>query len=136
MKQLKTIIAAAGVVGLVAMFVLPYVQALPLKYWDMHDMPGGNAGILNGPKQVYVALICFAVPLLLGLVAIATKQLQRWMAAIAGVFSLLAFALEGVRKGLLGESDVATAIGGKLLFIAAAVGLVTAIVGVIKPERA
>lgn len=138
MKQLKLVIAAAGLLGIVATF-LPYLSAegLSMSYWDFHTMPSSfMTGLLNGPKQVYVALACFSIPLLLGLIAIATKQLARWEAIVAAVFSLLAFAPEGVRKGLAGADGVSTAIGGKLLFVAAALGLVAALVGTFKPDRA
>ena len=135
MKNLKFVIIAAGVLGIIASF-LPYVSEGPfsLSYWDFHKMPAGNSGLLNGPKQVYVALACFAIPALLAASALAGK-LQRALAGIAGVSFLLTFALEGVRKGLTGEGGVSTAIGGKLLFIAALVGLVSSIVAVVKPEE-
>ena len=139
MKQTKFLISAAGVIGLLAVFAFPYISAegFSFKYWDLHKFPADSTvGLLNGPKQVYIALGCFIVPVLAGLVAIATKQLQRWQAVIAGVFSLAAFACEGVRKGLTGDHDVSTAIGGKLLFLAAAAGLVFAIMGAVKPEPA
>ncbi len=139
MKQLKTVIALAGVAGIVAAF-LPYVSVaelgLSMSFWDIHKMPGGShAGLLNGPNQVYVAFACFAIPMLMGLLALATKQLQRWEAIVASVFSLGLFAVEGVRKGLLGEDGVSTAYGGKLLFVAAAVMFVASLIGAIKPER-
>lgn len=138
MKQLKFAIAGAGALGIIAVF-LPYFSmgGESMTYWDVHKMEGGEMlGLLNGPKQVYIALACFAVPLVLGLIAIATKQLQRWQAIAAAVFSLAALAPAGVRKGLTGEEGMSTAIGGKLLFLAALIGLVAAIAGVAKPEKA
>jgi hypothetical protein len=137
MKQLKSTLAVTGLLGIIAVF-LPYVSIgdLSASYWDFRKVPGGNSGLLNGPNQVYIALVCFAVPMLLGLLAIATKQLARWQAIVSGVFFASAFALEGVRKGLLGEDGMSTAIGGKLLFAATAIGLVTAIIGSAKPDKA
>jgi hypothetical protein len=134
MKNLKLAIIAAGVLGIVASF-LPYISQGPfsLSYWDFHKLPAGNSGLINGPKPVYVALALFAIPALLAATALASK-LQRSLAGIAAGSFLLAFVLEGVRKGLTGAEGVSTAIGGKLLFVAAAVGLVTSIVAVVKPE--
>jgi hypothetical protein len=135
MKQTKLVIIVAGILGIIASF-LPYISEGPfsLSYWDFHKMPAGNSGLLNGPKQVYVALALFAIPALLAATALASK-LQRALAGVAAVSFLTAFALEGVRKGLMGAEGVSTAIGGKLLFVAALVGLVSSIVAVAKPEQ-
>jgi hypothetical protein len=137
MKATKSIIAACGAVGLLAVF-LPYFSegGLSISFWQLREMPAEGSGLLNGPNQVYLALACFLVPMLLGLLAVATKQLARWQAGTAAAFSALAFALEGVRKGLFGGDGVSTAFGGKLLFLAAGAGLVAAIVGLAKSERA
>ena len=134
MKQTKLVIIVAGILGIIAAF-LPYISEGPfsLSYWDFHKMPAGNSGLLNGPKQVYVALALFAVPALLAATALASR-LQRALAAVAGISFLLTFSLEGVRKGLMGAEGVSTAIGGKLLFVAAIVGLVSSLVAVVKPE--
>lgn len=138
MKHLKTALTVSGALAILAVF-LPYFTKgdESMSYWDFHKLPSGiTQGILNGPKQVYVALVCFLVPTLVGLVAIATKQLQRWMAILATVFSLLAFSCEGVRKALSGMYGESTAFGGKLIFIAALSALVVSIVGIVKPEKA
>jgi len=63
-------------------------------------------------------------------------KLARWHGITAGIFFLLTFATEGVRKGLTGSDGISTAIGGKLLFLAALVGLVGAVVAMAKPEQA
>ena len=108
-----------------------------MSFWDFHSLPKtATEGLLNGPGQVFVALVCFALPLVMGLLAIATKQLARWEAIVAFVFALAAFATEGVRKGLLGEDGLSTAYGAKLLFVAAAVAAVAALVGIISPDKA
>ena len=135
MKQTKFVIAAAGLLGIIAIF-LPYISEGPisLSMWDFRKMPEGNTGILNGPKQVYVALALFAVPALLAATAFASK-LQRALAGVAvGAFGLT-FALELVRKGMTGEGGMSTALGGKLVFVAALVGLVASIAAVAKPEE-
>lgn len=135
MKQTKLVIIAAGVLGIIALF-LPYISEGPLSLsmWDFRKMPAGNSGLINGPKQVYVALVAFAIPALLAATALASR-LQRALAGVAAVSFLSTFALELVRKGMTGEGAVSTAIGGKLVFVAALVGLVASIVAVAKPEE-
>jgi len=135
MKQLKVAIAAAGIIGIIAVF-LPYIsiEGHSMTYWDFHKLPGSEfAGLLKGPKQVYVALACFAVPLMMGLMALAGR-LARWQGVVSSVFFLAAFGPEGVRKGLLGGDGISTAIGGKLVFLAALVGLVASVAAIAKPE--
>lgn len=135
MKNLKFAIIASGVLGLVACF-LPYVSegGLSMSLWDFHKLPAGNEGLLNGPKQVYLALGLFGIAALVAATAAASK-LQRALAGIAAGSFLLTFALELVRKGMTGDHGVSTAIGGKLLFLSAAIGLVTSIVATVKPEQ-
>jgi hypothetical protein len=138
MKQLKLGILGAGLVGLIAIF-LPYISAggQSMKFWDFRQMPSGFAsGLLNGPKQVYIALIGFLAAGAVAGLAVATKRLARWQAIVGLVGFLLALATEGVRKGLSGAEGIGTAIGGKLLFLAAIAGIVVSIVGIAKPEKA
>ena len=135
MKQLKPVILLAGLLGIIAAF-LPYVsvEGHSITYWDFHTMPGSAMlGILKGPKQVYWALACFAVPAAMGAWALAGR-LTRAHGIVSTVFFLAAFAPEGVHKGLTKFEGVSTALGGKLLFIAAAVGLVAAVIAIAKPE--
>src|ERR1044071_6879496 len=137
MKPTKIIIAVAAAIGFLAVF-LPYLKigGASMSLWDFHKIedPHGTQGLLNGPKQAYVALVMFALPAVLAGLAFAQKRLTRGLAIGATVFFLLAFAVEGVRKGISENQGVSTAIGGKLLFLAALVGLVGAIVGIVKPE--
>src|SRR5687768_11653637 len=135
MKQTKFAIIAAGILGIIAVF-LPYISEGPISVsmWDFRNMPAGNSGLLNGPKQVYVALALFAIPALLAATALAGK-LQRALAGIAAGAFALTFALELVRKGMTGAEGLSTALGGKLVFLAAIVGLVASITAVAKPEE-
>jgi hypothetical protein len=135
MKQTKFVIIAAGVLGIIACF-LPYISEGPISMslWDFHKFPAGNSGLVNGPKQVYLALAMFGIPALLAATALASK-LQRALAGVAAVSFLATFALELVRKGMTGDHNVSTAIGGKLLFLSALVGLVASIVALAKPEE-
>ena len=135
MKNLKFVIIAAGVLGAIACF-LPFVSEGPisLSLWDFRKFPAGNEGLLNGPKQVYLALGLFALPAILAATALAGK-LQRALAGVAAGSFLLTFALEFVRKGMTGDHGQSTSIGGKLLFLSALVGLVASIVATVKPEE-
>ena len=135
MKQTKFVILAVGLIGIIACF-LPYVSegSLSLSVWDFRKMPEGGSGLINGPKQVYLAFALFGVPALLAATSLASK-LQRALAGVAAGGFGLAFALELVRKGMSGDHGVSTAIGGKLLFLAALVGLVAAVVAVATPEE-
>ena len=136
MKPLKIILSVVGLLGLVACF-LPYFseEGMKMSYWDFHKMPSSpTEGLINGPHQVYIAMACFAVVLVMGIIAFATK-VSRWQGIVALVFSVLAFAPEGVRKGLSGEHDVHPAIGGKLLFVAAVLGIISGILAIAMPEK-
>jgi hypothetical protein len=135
MKQTKFVILAAGLLGIIACF-LPFVSEGPisLSIWDFRKMPEANSGLINGPKQVYLAFALFGIPALLAATALASK-LQRALAGVAAAGFGLTFALELVRKGMTGEAGMSTAIGGKLLFLSALVGLVASIVAVAKPEE-
>ena len=136
MKQTKFVIIAAGLLGIIACF-LPYISEGPISMsmWDFRKIPSGSSGLINGPKQVYIALALFAIPAVLAATALASR-LQRALAGVALGSFLLTFVLELVRKGMTGESGMSTAMGGKLVFLAAVVGLVASIVAVAKPEEA
>lgn len=137
MKPIKIVVAVAAVLGLLATFALPYisVEGLSMKFWDFRSMPEGlTSGLLNGPKQVYVALVGFLMMGAVAVHAIVNGRFARWAGIVGAFGGLFAFATEGVRKGLSGAEGMSTAIGGKLLFIAALVGLVASIVGAVKPE--
>lgn len=137
MKPIKIVVAVAAVLGLLATFALPYisVEGLSMKFWDFRSMPSGFAdGLLNGPKQVYVALVGFLMMGAVAVHAIVNGRFARWAGIVGALGGLFALATEGVRKGLSGAEGMSTAIGGKLLFIAAIVGLVASVVGAVKPE--
>jgi hypothetical protein len=127
MKQIKFAILGAGVIGLIAIF-LPYISILgqSLKFWDFRKDP--NAG-----AQPVIALVGYLLATGMAGLAVATKGLRRWHAIVALLGFGLAFLTKGVRSGMSYEG-VSTAIGGKLLFIAAVVGLIAAVAGAAKPE--
>ena len=135
MKQTKFILIAAGVIGVVACF-LPYVSAMghSMSYWDFHKMPeSAMRGLLNGPKQVYVAMAGYAITAVMGVLGM--SKLLRWQAIVGAVGGLVALACEGVRKGFSSEHGVSTAIGGKLLLVAALLAVIGGILGAAKPEN-
>ena len=51
-----------------------------MSLWDFHKMPAGNSGLMNGPKQVYVAIITFGLTGVMGVLAL--KQLLRWQGIV------------------------------------------------------
>lgn len=137
MKPIKIVVAIAAVLGILATFALPYisVEGLSMKFWDFRSMPEGFAtGLLNGPKQVYVALTGFVLMGAVAVHAIVNGRFARWAGIVGSLGALFALATEGVRKGLSGAEGMSTAIGGKLLFVAAIVGLVASVAGAVKPE--
>jgi hypothetical protein len=134
MKQTKFILIAAGVLGLIACF-LPYIKEGPISmsYWDFHKMPKSlTEGLLNGPKQVYVAMVGFGLTAVMGVLGM--KQLLRWQAIVGLLGCLVTLACEGVRKGMSSDHGVHTAIGGKLLLIAAIVGVIGGVLGIAKAD--
>jgi hypothetical protein len=134
MKQTKFILIAAGVVGIIACF-LPYFkfEGHSITFWDSHKMhESAMQGLLNGPKQVYIAMVGFGLAAAMGVLGM--KKLLRWQAIVAAVGGLVALATEGVRKGFSSEHGVSTAIGGKLLMVAALLAIVGGILGAAKPE--
>jgi hypothetical protein len=139
MKPIKIVVAVAAVLGILATFALPYisVEGLSMKFWDFHKLPSGlSQGLLNGPKQVYVALVGFLMMGAVSVHAIVNGRFARWAGIVGALGALFALATEGVRKGLSGAEGMSTAIGGKLLFLAAIVGLLASIAGAVKPEKA
>lgn len=128
MKQIKFGILGAGAIGLIAIF-LPYISEGPLSlsFWKFRDLPEVGA-------QPIIALIGFLLAAAMGGMAVAKKSLLRWQAIVALVGFGLAILTKGVRSGLSYEG-VSTAIGGKLLFLSAIVGIVAAIAGIAKPEK-
>lgn len=126
MKGLKFALVVLGLLGIVALF-LPYVSAggISVKMWDAR----GEEAL-----KVYMPLAGFGLAALMGLLA-AKGGLSRLQAIVALVGFGLAMLVKEVRIGLKGEG-FDTAIGGKLLFIAAALGLLVALIGLVKPEKA
>ena len=124
MKQVKIAVAALGAVGLVAIF-LPYVSAggESASFWKLAKM--GDVAI-----QAYMALVGFGLAAAMGIIGLTKGGMTRVHGIVATVGFGLAIVPEGVRKGM----DF-NGIGGKLLLICAAVGLVAGIVAIAKPEK-
>jgi hypothetical protein len=120
MPQLKFGILGLGVLGLIAVF-LPLVSAgeLSISLWDARKADAG---------QVYLTMGAFLIPAVMGGIAIAQKKLLRYHGIVATIG--FAIALLKVRDAFKG------AIGGKLMFVAAILGLLVAIAAIAKPEDA
>lgn len=127
MKGLKVAIVVVGLLGIVGMF-LPWISegGFSVKAWDFRAQ---NA------MKTYLPLAGFGLAVLMGLMAAARGGMTRLHAALALVGFALAMAVKEVRIGLTGEGPIKTAIGGKVLFVAAALGILIAFIGIIKPER-
>ncbi len=118
MKQLKFAILGAGLLGLIGVF-LPMVSSGKLSFslWDVRKLAAG---------QVYLTMVAFIIPIAMGGMAAAKNKMLRWQSIVAAVG--FALALVKVRDAFGG------AIGGKVMVIAAAVGLAAAIASIAKPE--
>lgn len=118
MKQAKFGVLGAGVLGIIGAF-LPFVSFgdASISLWDVRSFDSG---------QVYITMGGFLIAAIVGGVALAKGALPKQLAgtAVAG-FALSAFKLRDAFKG---------AIGAKLMLLAAIVGLVFAILAIVKPE--
>lgn len=128
MKPVKIAIAVLGVVGVVAMF-LPWVSMgeFSVKLWDARQ---------EEALKAYLPLAGFLLAAIMGAMALAKGAMARWQGIVALVGFSLAMIVKEVRIGLTGEGPIETAIGGKLLFLAAALGIVASIIAIAKPEKA
>jgi hypothetical protein len=124
MKQIKFAILGAGILGIIAVF-LPFISMGPLSVSLWKARQFGESG------QVYLTMGGFAIGAVMGVLAVTGKRLVRWQAIVATIGFVLAFIK--VRQGLTLEGG---AIGAKLLFISALLGLIAAIAGTAKPEQA
>lgn len=118
MKHLKFAILGTAFLGLIGIF-LPLISAGPVSVslWDVRKLDSG---------MVYITMLGFVVPLVMGGLAVAQGRLARWHAIVATIG--FALALIKVRDAFSG------AIGGKLMFLAAAAGLALAIAKTVKPD--
>jgi hypothetical protein len=118
MKHLQFAVLATAVLGLISIFALPFIGEgeIKLTMWDLR--------ILD-PGQVFLTLGAFAVPLIIGILAMAKKGMARWHGIVAAVF----FALAVVKC----RENFSLATGAKLMLIAAVVGLLVSIVAIVKP---
>jgi hypothetical protein len=127
MKGLKFALVVLGLLGIVGLF-LPYVSMGEMSYkmWDARH---------EEALKVYLPLAGYGVAALMGLIAV-----RSGLGRIHSLLALLGFGLamlvKEVRIGLTGEGALQPAIGGKVVFIAAALGLLVSLIGLIKPEKA
>jgi hypothetical protein len=126
MQNIKYGVLVCGLVGLIGCF-LPLVSegGLSFSVWDLHS---ANMG------QTILTMLGYIVGIGMGVLGL-KAGLARWQAVVAAVG--FALALLKIRSGG-GLFDMLThgAIGGKLMWLAAVVGLVSAIVSAVKPAPA
>ena len=131
-KAAPILIIAAGIVGIVACF-LPYFDSTH-SLWSIHDAKtSAFQGLLDGPKQVYVVLAMFGATFLVGVLGV--NRLKIMHAGLALAFSVFTLLCSAVRKGFSTDHGHTPEIGGKLLLIAAIVGIAGALFGAFKATR-
>jgi hypothetical protein len=120
MKNLKIGVLLFGIIGVVGAF-LPLVSAGDagsVSLWDLKEVDAG---------QVYLTMGSFVVAIVMGAMAMA-QGMKRWI----GIVATIAFALAVVKN----REGMDAALGGKLMLIAAALGLVVSLITIFKPEKA
>ena len=124
MKQIKFALLGAGLLGVIAVFALPFVSMGPisLTLWKLRAADAG---------EVYLRLFGFLAGAVAGGLAVASKQLLRWQAIVGVAGFGLAFLK--VRDALTADGS---GIGAKLMFVAALIGVIASIVALVKPEKA
>ena len=122
MKNAKYAIAVASVLGLLAIFALPYIEGM--KLWELRK-------IEEVSSQVYIALFGFLGALVISALAVVRGIMGRALGIVTVLLFLLTLAVEAVHDGF----KSGTAVGGKILLLAAIVGLVMSVAAAIKPER-
>lgn len=127
MNNLKFGVLACGLLGLIGCF-LPMIsfgdQSISL--WKLREAPGGSS-------QVYMTMLAFIVPLVMGAMAAAKPPMQRWQAIVALIF--FGFGFVKLREGFF-KLITDGAIGAKLMAISVIAGVVFAILCIAKPEQA
>lgn len=122
MKNAKYTIVIASVIGLLGIFVLPYVEGI--KLWALR-----SEGSVS--SQIYIALFGFLCTFVVAGLATVRGAMGRSLGIMSTILFLLTLAVGAVHDGF----KDGTAIGAKALLIAAVIGLVASIVVVVKPER-
>jgi hypothetical protein len=118
-KNIKFAVLACGLLGLVACFLpLASFDGLKITFWDGRKNADGI--------QTYLVMAGYALSAVMGAMGVARglKRPQSIAAAIGFGFVLLKF--RGVFSELLHS-----AIGGKLLFIAAVAGLIVSVIAAV-----
>jgi len=127
-NNIKFGVLACGLIGLIAVF-LPWVSFMGHSASLWSARAGGEGA------QVYMVMVGFLAPLVMGIMAVAKPPAQRWQ----WIVSLIGFAfvLFKLRSGL--PTDIFKApfgIGAKLMGLGAIAGLVFSIITLAKPETA
>ncbi len=125
MNNLKFGVLACGLIGLIAVF-LPFVSFGDMSFslWKTRQGDAAN---------VYMVMVGFGVPLVMGAMAAAKPPMLRWQSIVA----LLGFVLVFIkmRQGL--PTDIFKgAIGAKLMGLALYAGTICSVLTLAKPETA
>jgi hypothetical protein len=134
-KQTKFVFLATAVIAILIVFAVNYISAGPigLTLWQMTKLSDMQGHIFHG----YIILGAMVLPLLFGGLALKSQRLPRWQAIVSvlayAIALFLAFAVFRRAGGSFGKDG---AIGAKLMVVALGAGLVAALAGAVKPERA
>ncbi|MDB4963756.1 MAG: hypothetical protein JWP01_3755 [Myxococcales bacterium] len=122
MKNLKVVILICGILGLVSMF-LPMGSGMPSMFSIFMEFD---------KFQLILMLAAFGVPTAVAAMGLAKPPAQAWH----GIAALAGFALAAVKTRIWSSIGhiMDAPMSGKLMLIATIVGLVVAIMAVVKPE--
>jgi hypothetical protein len=121
-KNLKVVILICGILGLVSMF-LPMGSGMPSMFSIFMEFD---------KFQLILMLAAFGVPTAVAAMGLAKPPAQAWH----GIAALAGFALAAVKTRIWSSIGhiMDAPMSGKLMLIATIVGLVVAIMAVVKPE--
>jgi hypothetical protein len=126
-NNLKFGVLVCGLVGVISIF-LPQISfgGESITLWGTRSFPGQAA-------QVYMVMLGYAVPMVMGAMAAAKPPMQRWQSIVALLGFV--FVLVKIRHGL--PFDIFKgAIGAKLMGLTAYAGAILSALTLAKPETA
>ena len=125
MNNLKFGVLACGVIGLIACFIPDH----GVSFFTTRIAPAE----LGGGFHVYIILVAYAVAAAMGALAVAKPPMLRWQSIVATVaFGLILVKFRSLIMDALKHGNLS----GRLMMIAAIVGVIVSILTIAKPESA